>query len=72
MIDAAKERALAGAARADHADDLAAMNVERDALQHLERAEALVEFDDADRRRRHGAAYRPAIARCRASLALLC
>ena len=50
VVDAAQERALARAAGADHADDVAAVNVERHALQHFERAETLVQVDDANRR----------------------
>ena len=50
VVDAAQQRALARAAGADHADHAAAMHVERDALQHLERPEALVHVGDADAR----------------------
>ena len=50
MVDAAQERALARAAGADHADDVAAMDVEGDALEHLERAEVLVHVDHPNRR----------------------
>ena len=42
VVDAADERRLARARRADDADGLALRDVERDALQHLEPAEALV------------------------------
>src|SRR5581483_11268811 len=42
VVDAADERRLAGPGRADDADGLALPDVEGDALQHLEPAEALV------------------------------
>src|SRR5206468_11629426 len=41
MVDAANEGRLPGSRRADDADDLARLDVERDALQHLQPAEAL-------------------------------
>src|SRR5581483_5680252 len=42
VVDAADERRLAGAGRADDADRLPLLDVERDAFQHLEPPEALV------------------------------
>jgi hypothetical protein len=51
-IDAGKERALAGAAGADHGHDLAARHIEVDALEHLGVAEALVQVPDPHHRRR--------------------
>ena len=41
-VDAAKGSALAGAAAADEDENLAAIDLEADAVEHLERAEALV------------------------------
>ena len=41
-VAAAQERALAGARRADHEDELLRGDREVDPLQHLERAEALL------------------------------
>src|SRR5262249_62417362 len=48
IVDAAKKRALARAARADHAHHVAAMHVEGHAAQYFERAEAFMHVDDAD------------------------
>src|SRR5207253_1946315 len=48
MIDAAEEGRLARARRADHTNGLALRDVQRDALQHLEPAEALADVDGAD------------------------
>ena len=43
QVDAAQQRALAGAARAEDADDFAFGDVEVDAFEDLELAEALVD-----------------------------
>ena len=48
VVDAAEKRRLARARGPDEADDLAARDLEVDALQHLEPAEALVDVDRAD------------------------
>src|SRR6266566_3405975 len=56
-VDAADERALARARGAADHDHLGGCHVERDVLQHVERAEPLVdllELDGGDRRGRHG------------------
>ena len=57
VVDAADEGRLAGAGRPDDADRLALRDLERDALQHLEPAEALVDVlgvhDEPSRHRRH-------------------
>ena len=50
LVDAAQEGALARARRPDDADDLARRHPERDALQHLKRAEALDDLDRDDER----------------------
>src|SRR4029077_5400884 len=50
MVDAAKEGALSGAAGAEHAHDVAAPDLERDALEHFERSEFLVHVDHSNRR----------------------
>ena len=49
QVDAAKERGLAGARRADQADDLVLVDGEVDAAQHLDLAEGLVDVLDAQR-----------------------
>src|SRR4029077_552625 len=49
-IHAAQQGRLARAAGPDDGDALALGELEIDALQHLERAEALMEIDDADER----------------------
>ena len=43
VVDTAEEGRLPRARRADHADDLAWLDLERDPFQHLEAAEALVD-----------------------------
>src|SRR5271156_5025406 len=53
MVEAAQQGALARAAGADHAQHRAAFKLERDALQHLERAETLMQVDDPDDRIAH-------------------
>jgi hypothetical protein len=52
QVDAAQERALAGARAADHRDHVAVAGAERHALEHLERAETLVQILDDQRGRR--------------------
>ncbi len=47
--DGAKERALAAARGPKEADELAVGDVEIDAFQHVQRAEALAEIFDTDR-----------------------
>src|SRR3546814_799152 len=55
-VDAAKQSALPRAAAPDDGDDLAALDRQRDALEHLQLAEALVNvFNDHGR---HGAPSR--------------
>ena len=44
MVDAAQERRLARARRADHAQHLALADLQRDALEHLQGAEALADL----------------------------
>ena len=51
-VEAAQQRRLAGAGRADDADHLAAGDAQADALEHLERAERFVDVDRLDHRRR--------------------
>ena len=51
VVDAAEERRLAGARRAEDAHHLAGLHLERDALQHLEPPEALVHALGLDHRR---------------------
>src|SRR5262249_4373199 len=53
QVDAAQQRALARAARAEDADHLASGDVEVDAAQDLEVAEALVDAPEAEHRLRH-------------------
>ena len=53
VIDAAQERRLARARRAEHAHHLAALDLERDPLQDLELAEALVHALGLDHRLAH-------------------
>jgi hypothetical protein len=53
VVDAAQEGRLAGARRAQQAHDLARSHLERDALQHLEAAEALVHLLGAQHRVGH-------------------
>ena len=53
-VHAAQERGLARPGRADQRQHLAARHLERDAAQHLERAEALPQAEDADERVRGG------------------
>ena len=48
QIDAAQQRGLAGAGRADDAHDLAAVDLQVDALEHVEVAEGLFELFDFD------------------------
>jgi hypothetical protein len=48
QVDATQQRRLAGPGRADHADHLAVVDVEVDALEHLVVAEVLVQVDDVD------------------------
>ena len=48
QIDAAQQRALAGTGGADDGQDIAFPCRERDAAQHLERTEALMQVLDAD------------------------
>src|SRR5215218_6776547 len=55
QVDAAQEGALARAAGAEDADDFAFGDVEVDAFQHLELAEALVDHLQLDHRLRHQA-----------------
>src|SRR5918996_5881842 len=50
-VDAAQKGRFPGAARADYRDDLAFGKVEVDALQDLDRAEALVQIADFEDRR---------------------
>ncbi len=50
VIETAQEGALARAGRADHGDHLALGDIERNALQHFERAEALVHVVGVDHR----------------------
>src|SRR5581483_1446587 len=52
-VDALQQRGFAGARWADHADHLAARDLEIDTAQHLDGAEALVEIADDDRRFGH-------------------
>src|SRR6185437_3403133 len=54
VIDAADECRLAGAGRPDDADGLAIRHLERDALQHVEPAETLVDVLGVH----HGVAHR--------------
>ena len=49
-VQAAQERALAGAGRADDGNDLALLNLFVDALQHVQLAEGLVQIDDLNHR----------------------
>src|SRR5262245_65147625 len=56
-VDAREERALAGSARPDHGDHLAAMHRQIDALEDLGAAVALVQVPDANHDRRRGAAF---------------
>ena len=58
-VDAAQERALAGARRAEHGNHVAVAGGDRDALQHLDVAEALVDVLDHEGRFRHRASLRP-------------
>ena len=53
MVDAAKEGALAGAGRPDDAQHLSGRDLEVDAAEHLEAAEALVDSLGQNHRRRH-------------------
>src|SRR5262249_2693764 len=53
QVDAAQHRALARAARPDHADDLASGDIEVDPAQNLEIAEALVDPLQSQHRLRH-------------------
>ena len=50
--DHGEERRLAAAGRADERDELAGARLEVDALEHLDRAEALVKPGDGQRRHR--------------------
>src|SRR4051794_13352059 len=50
MVDAAKERRLARPGGADDAHDAAALDLQRDALEHLGRPEALVHRNGLDHR----------------------
>ena len=54
-VHAAQQRGLARARRADHADDLAGVHHEVDALQHLVVAEGLAQAAHLDRRDHRGA-----------------
>jgi hypothetical protein len=54
VVDAAQERRLPRAGRPEHAHDLARRDLQRDAAQDLEPAEALVDGLGLDHRRRHG------------------
>ena len=47
-IQTAQERALTSARRTNDGDDLAAMYVDTDITQHIERAEVLLQVRDAD------------------------
>lgn len=47
-VDAAQRRALAGARATDQHQHLAALDCEADAVQHLERAEALMDLVEDD------------------------
>ena len=62
-VDAAEHRALARAGAADHRDDLALGDIERDVLQHLDRAVALVDPVDFNERHRASARSSGSIAR---------
>ena len=53
VVDAAQERRLARARRTEHAHHLAAVDLEVDALQHLEAPEALVDALGLDHRLAH-------------------
>ena len=55
-VDAAQQGRLARSGGADHADDLALLDVEVDALEHLVVAEGLVQGEDVDRRPAAGVA----------------
>src|SRR2546429_6043200 len=56
-IDAREKRALAGSARPDDGDDLAAMHRQIDAFEDLGAAVALVQVPDANHDRRRRAAF---------------
>ena len=67
QVDAAEERRLPGARRADQADDLVEIDGEVDPVQHLELAEALrdvLERDEVRVRRAHSAWARSRCSRC--------
>jgi hypothetical protein len=54
QVDAAQQGRLARAARAEQRHHGAARHLERDPLQHLERAERFVQIGDLDHGSRHG------------------
>ena len=68
QVDAAEERRLPGARRADQADDLVEIDGEVDPVQHLELAEALGDVLERDevavRRRSHAPRARSRRSRC--------
>ena len=66
-IDAAQQRALARAARSDDAHDLAPLDVEVDAVEHLDRAERLGDRAESEERIGH---HRPMVV-CEQSLVRL-
>src|SRR5262249_43080982 len=49
IVDSAEQGGLAGAARADDRDLLAARHIERNAREHLQLGEALVQIDDLEK-----------------------
>ena len=66
-VDAAQQRALARAARSDDAHDLATLDVEVDAVEHLDRAERLGDRAESEERIGH---HRPMVV-CEQSLVRL-
>jgi hypothetical protein len=54
VVDTAQERGLAGPRRADNADGLALTDLEIDAFQDMQPAEALVNVDGANDQTRRG------------------
>jgi hypothetical protein len=55
-VDAAQQRALAGAGAPDDGDDLACLDAQRHTLEHLDRAKALVDIFNDDCR--HSSPFR--------------
>ena len=64
VVDAPQERGLAGAGRADQADDLARGDLQVDALEHLERAEGLVDAFGLHHGHRRAGGLPPRSMRC--------